>query len=394
MNKLLAGISLVLVLILTLARCRPTGETALTPSLVPSPSYTAAPPSTPTATPASITSSILATYNAHLQNHWNTLTAVPSRTTDPRMVIFQATQLAYWDALDASLEAKGAICRDGFKLEYRESIPRMSNEQWTLFTCSPKPEDFQTQWTPGVVDYGQRYTQVISTDLTTTWTILHTDFSWSKRPQALLSTYRWTQDGKYLYLVPLTYPGGSGWYAPRYFTNGHVLYRLNLETGEFETILRYSKSSFAFLLSPDDRLLAYSYPDEELVVHIRVMENNVERQIELEGNYVRTGAFAWKPDGSKLFFASALTGWEDGAAGISIFKLTLDNMHLQILRNNDMRLLIPFPEYANQERLYWQDDSLLYIMSLDYLSHDYYSNLALDVNTGIVVAISTPTPRP
>lgn len=322
----------------------------------------------------------------------------PSSTTNPEdatWVAYSETMIVrkeeYWDNIYAELEQRGVSCKDGYKLEFPDYIVRKSTDEWTVFTCSPEPENIKDRWTPGVVDFNTRYTKVIKTDFSQSWEIFFDGFTWANRPDSLLSSYRWTADGNYLYLVPITYPRGSGFYARGYFIDGGILYRLNLITGQLEDLFSDVQGIYGFSLSPDDQYLAFVTPAERDVVNIWDMSSDEIAVIELGEEYDMAGAFAWTPDSSKLLFAAATDGWLEGAAGISIFKLTINNMYLQMILYNDDRLLIPI--YHWELKNYWLAENILNLTSLDYPSENYSSQWTLDISTGIVTG-ATPTPRP
>jgi hypothetical protein len=322
---------------------------------------------------------------------------MPDSTPSPTMNSPEATSLSYlatnWAPIYATLDKRTVKCDDGYQLELPEEVDKMSNEAWSIFTCSPVPKDHKTIWTPGVIDYSRRYTKLIKTDLSQSWIISHRDFSWSNRPNAYLSVRWWTHDGNYVYLVPAVSPSSSGFYAPGYFWDSSVLYRLNLISGEFETILPYAEKGYSFALSPNGQYLVYANPEEKKIVRIRDMISGDETYIELEENYVLTGAFVWKPDSTKLIFASAMNGWDKKNAGISIFKLSMKNMYVQTLLYNDRRLLIPFPQVKDKNLYYWTNENLLNVRSLDYMSTEYFNELALDIQTGYIVVLATAMPR-
>jgi hypothetical protein len=310
------------------------------------------------------------------------------------------TQEAGWAATKISanttLEARKAQCKDGFSVERPSEINTYSTDKWTLFTCSPIPSDIDDEWTPGIVDYGTRYTQVTKTDFSQTWTIQHNTFDYSAidRPNALMQPYRWTADGKYLYLYLDIYPGrGDGWCSLScYLPNRNELYRLSLDSGNFEVILPYTNNGYSYSLSPNDQYLAYSIPDKK-IVHIRDMSNNSERQIELEGDYVLTGAFVWSTDSTKLLFASAINGWEDGTSGTSMFELTIKDIRPRTILFNDKRLLIPSPQWENGKLYYWANENLLYVSSFKIETVEYYSKLAFDMQSGEIIVLATPNPQ-
>src|SRR5688572_23746532 len=176
----------------------------------------------------------------------------------PTVLMRMQTQEHYmFTAVPATMEARNVKCKEGFVVEIYMEVTRYSNNEWTLFTCSPVPENKKDKYIPGIVDYSTRYTQLVKTDLSKTWTIQHSKFDYSiiDRPDALMNPFRWTSDGKYLYLFPRYYPGPSGFPASA-FLHTHIssLYRINLENGYFELVLQ-SSEFVALAISPDDNFL-------------------------------------------------------------------------------------------------------------------------------------------
>jgi hypothetical protein len=88
-----------------------------------------------------------------------------------------------------------------------------------------------------------------------------------------------------------------------------------------------------------------------------------------------------------------MNGWDKKNAGISIFKLSMKNMYVQTLLYNDRRLLIPFPQVKDKNLYYWTNENLLNVRSLDFMSTEYFNELALDIQTGYIVVLATAMPR-
>lgn len=316
--------------------------------------------------------------------------ATYSPTINPIRETVESQLATSWAPVYATFIARNIMCDDGYELELPDRVIFMSNETWSIFTCSPKADHYKDSITPGVVDFGKRYTKLVKTDFSQNWIISHKDFSWSGRPHALLYSLLWTQDGKYVYLIPAHYPSGDGFDARDYFWDGKALYRFNLSSGDLLSILPYANRVYAYSLSPNEEYLVYSTPEKKGIVHIQNMNNGIEQQVEIEGNYVLTGAFVWNYDSTQLFFASALEGWDEGKSGISIFRLSMKNMHLQAVLYNDNRLLVPYPNWESSK--YWTDENMLNVMSLHYMSADYLSELTLNIETGKIIVLATPNP--
>lgn len=265
-----------------------------------------------------------------------------------------------------TLAARRVECNEGFVLERGLDLLRYSTTEWTIYTCSPKLENIGDWLTPGLVDYGTRYTQLSKTDFSRTWIIRHSVFDYSiiNRPDAWLFPYRWTADGKYLYLFPQYYPSGSG-YPEVVVLQSLIndLYRINLETGQFEIILSTDQYG-ALELSPDDQILVYSDHDKPDIIHIRDMRNGDKRQIRLDENIIAAGAFVWSEDSAKVVIT---IGYEDAngkrqgdLSETALYVLNPKNMHVQKIHPRDPRKFIPYPCFDGK---YWFDKNILCLSS-------------------------------
>ena len=297
------------------ARTSIIGTQEAIPTLTPTPTLTLPPIQTSTTTPTF----------AYKQTSYGT----PEAFLATAQASLHATNIS----TNATLTARNVQCKDGFVIEEYSEIIRYSSDQWTLFTCSPLSQNPNDGWTPGIVDYGTRYTQITKNDLSQTWIIQHSTFDYAviDRPDALMTPVRWTADGKYLYLYPRYYPGISG-LPQSAFLDTHInnLYRINLETGEFKLFLK--RDEFGALdFSPDDQFLVYSEQDTPGVIHIRNMETDNDLQVKLNENVVAVGAFIWNSESTKVVFTAGYgkdsdNGWDD-LSGISIFVLTPQNKY-------------------------------------------------------------------
>lgn len=304
-----------------------------------------------------------------------TATFSPEQITETaihaQVIKVNQTQQYYMNIeIPATLEARNVKCKEGFILEMYLDVIRLSNDQWTLFTCSPKIDDRGKKWTPGVVDYGKRYTKIVKTDMSTTWTIQHDRFDYSviDRPDAFLSPYLWTADGKYLYLFPRNLFGPDGGPQSGYFRSYiNDLYRINLVTGEFGPFLKSDQfGNFAF--SRDDQLLVYSDKVEPDVIHIRNVESETDLQVKLYEDIVASGGFTWNSDSTKVVIFVGYGKEEMGddpredLSGIGIYVLTPQNMHAQKVLAKDPRLFIP-DRCADND--FWVDENTMCLYSIN-----------------------------
>jgi hypothetical protein len=332
--------------------------------------------------------------------------SLEQKTVHASVAKSMATHQAFmYTSNPATLAARDVSCKDGFTLEFSLEITRMSTTQWTMYTCSPVPKNQDQRWTPGVVDYGSRYTVFKKTDLSKTWIIEHRQFDYSQinRPDGLLFPYRWTADGKYVYFFPKYYPGPDGFaYSAYFYSLIDVLYRLNLETGDFEKVLN---DNMDFSLSPNDQFLIYTLSDHPDIVHIMDMSNKKDRQFPLDHQVSFTGIFVWKPDSTGVLFASGYEqttdNWQDNVSATSIYLLSLKNLSLRTLLQKGSQRFIPRRSNSNDE--YWADSNTIHIFSLK-PENDFQNEFYLNIQNGKIknnatppieiTKTGTPTPKP
>jgi hypothetical protein len=326
-----------------------------------------------------------------------------TRTAKPTSTYPSSLQTDWYlrfKAPPATLEAMGG-CKEGFIAElldlenfgdlYHE-VSLQSHGPWIMYTCSPIIENKNQLMTPGLVDYGKRYTRIVNADHSVTWTIQHDSFDYSfiDRYNGLLNAYRWTGDGKYIYFYPYYYPSGDG--GPEsLFLYSHIsdLYRFDLKTGELKLIL--SDDNYNDLeLSPDDQLLAYSEKEHHDVIHIRDMNNDQDRRVKLNQEILAAGSFLWSPDSTKLVF---LAGFNhdpgdiyDELLGTAIYVLTPRNMQLKELLPNDDRIF-KFDECDHNN--YWLNENTVCIVATNPDLDSWNQIYTLDLDSGAIKYLRT-----
>ena len=328
--------------------------------------------------------------------HTPSKTKAPSATLPPeeatKLAVFRATDQVRINYLEtgvpATIEARHANCDSQMHFEMgRLFVVDSSTEDWTVYTCSPD-EGFEG-----------RYTQVTSIDLSRSWRIYHQDFDWSQREQALLAPHRWSYDGEYLFLVPFTYfgPCGGDFNPIPRFLNGRVaLYRLDLQTGEFEIILDQIGEEnlwtvdYAFSLAPNNRYLAWAMYDEHKLFHIVDLEDGSERIIELDDIYEVVGAFVWSPDSRLLLYSAGIEGFTDNTAGVSLFRYDVESGHNQIILFGNMKHFVP--AYNSDYGGYWVDDNHLNVQSLRDDMDYGFTDWSLDITYGHLTLLPAPAP--
>jgi hypothetical protein len=274
-------------------------------------------------------------------------------------------------AVAGTLEAWNVTCEEGYRLEDENVVIwfRQLDFTWIVYTCSPSTQP-----------YNRRYTTVKDVEQTKNWIIPHDSFKWSSSANMYLRPYRLSQELKYLYLVPDYYgPPGGGFYPPGYFVDESALYRIDLDTGQFETILHES-DNYAVEISPDDKYLAYSPVQKNITIYIMDLSTKSEREISIGDEYMNAGGFVWTPDSSTVIFAGGIENWFEGDKGISIFSLSIRDMHLQLIVYNDLRQLVPAWECIYEYDDHWIDN---FTLRLDSLDEDYWNyEWSIDIQSG------------
>ena len=320
-------------------------------------------------------------------------TLAPKQATETAVNIYLAKEMqtqAYFmfTEVPATLAARDAKCKDGFSLEDWEDVITASNDTWTLFTCSPFVPSNVDLRTPGLVDFGTRYTEIIRTNLSKTWIIPHSKFHFfaSDSDNAAMGAYRWTKDGEYLYLYPYYFFGPDGGPNSWFLYSGiDSLYRINLETGNFEVVLSHDQFN-AFALSPNDQLLVYSEKDRPDIIHIRNMETGGESRVKVNESIIAAGAFIWNLDSTKVVFSVGYAkqgkDWQDDLADTSIFVLTPKSMYIQKVLANDPRLFMPYECSGNS---YWLDENTICLYSTNDQLDSWNEFFSFNIQTGQVI---------
>jgi WD40 repeat protein len=205
-------------------------------------------------------------------------------------------------------------------------------------------------------------------------------------------------NGKYLYLIPgcahcAVFPDPSSAIAPMEFGAGVALYRLDLSSGNFTTVVPFIKHDYYvdISISPDTQYLVYSDIKDGNNIFIKNLTNGTKKTVQLENNYILIGSFTWSPDNNYLIFVAAIDGWENDKAGFSLFRLDLKTMLLHTLVLNDSRKLVPWLfDYPSQPT--WIDSNTLSLGSIAETS--FTNDWSININTGQVIPIPTPTSTP
>lgn len=248
----------------------------------------------------------------------NTPSPEPSATNVP-LVSTPVNPLTHDEIVNAIKQQDlGKLCGGR---SFSPVMDQSPNNQWISIPCHP-------------------HTQITKIDGTQTWIVSMDALAFPddlSRDNSNLTVRKWSKDGKYLYLSLSTCCpdrlNGLAFYD-------HALYRLDLTSGQFLTLIELSRSYYAYSLSPDEQTMVYSKPGVGDEIFIQDLESKAEWQVLLDRNY-GIGDFLWNSDGSEVFFAGEIEGWPNGSNGFSLLALNLKNKSASVLIDNDLRLFVP-----------------------------------------------------
>lgn len=172
-------------------------------------------------------------------------------------------------------------------------------------------------------------------------------------------------------------------------TNGNMLYRLDLKTGDWKMIMGGYFNHYSF--SPTGRRLLYIINDQAatgnpLVIHIRDLNSGIEKEFTFS-DFEQAGRVIWNDDGTRLAMTTKTGNVFEENQLFSIVEINIkDNTSRIIIR--DHKGLVRATN--------WSDNNVLTIEQLSYYGADdlYYEiaeQIYYDLNSDEFVT-STPTP--
>ncbi len=144
----------------------------------------------------------------------------------------------------------------------------------------------------------------------------------------------WSLDSRYVYFSPdPSYCSRLRNYSD---VGTQVLYRLDVETGEFKEYLPFNKNTnsttsrkfdlYSLEFSPDGTYLAYLQTlTIPLIVHIRNLETEFETTYTMNMKYPEAGCLAWSAKDHLLFFYVATVTAPEKSLVSSFYKIDVDN---------------------------------------------------------------------
>lgn len=228
--------------------------------------------------------------------------------------------------------------------------------------------------------YEPQVIQILDKNGTLLWQIPYQHETAMADPHPSLRIYGWSKDSAYLYFYYEFSPDGGDF---AFWWDGFDLQRIRVQTGEIEQVIPGDREKFvAFAFSPDETQLAYTrQQDDPSILYIRNLVTGAEKGTNVILNpsmyYIRVGGIHWSPSGEKIAF-----GTESDDFRAQTILLDPHTMKQKIVR-----------EYlvANSYFDGWHDDETLGFLdikgAMGYI-------VQLNLNSGEIVEIGTPTPRP
>lgn len=141
---------------------------------------------------------------------------------------------------------------------------------------------------------------------------------------------RWSNDGASVYLEP-----HPEWDGPNlFFGSAATLVRFNLNNGQWQDL----DVGNSFSISPNEKYLVYKSDGN---VHAKLLRTGSEEIFPIPQKFEYFGKFVWSPDNEKIVFPAAYGEWYDGKTGFSILLIDLKKSTVEILLEDDFRLLYP-----------------------------------------------------
>jgi hypothetical protein len=301
---------------------------------------------------------------------------VPSPTRNPTSQAWHATA-------QAIAETEGAVSQ-----QVRDNKATQI-AQFPSIICEGKNVNYgdispNGKWWAAGCGYESNQTLTVQNKGGTKWVLEFKDFLNPDTPMGmtgLLLPLFWSPEGEYLYFTPeLGYSGGGTECFNRMGNYGYGLFRLNLKTGSWATLVQptYYFPGFIIEFSPTGRRYAVeSYGG----IMINDLQNGEVTQIDAPHEY----NFIWSPDGKRLAYSVASCG-EFYVQSSSVYVWDASTGQLQILFTTEGILLSPES---------WIDNSKLRILGEKIVDgRDDYTIYEYSLNQESLTFTGTATPYP
>jgi WD40 repeat protein len=240
------------------------------------------------------------------------------------------------------------------------------------------------------------------TDGSQQWAFYSTDMSQDiGECSAQFSTDYWSQDSRYVYFSPD--PGFCSHSFNFSDFGPPVLYRLDLETGEFIEFLPFAENPtstrpgrlgpYNFSFSPDGSYLAYVQSfNSPLTMGIKDLKTGTETAFTLDPKYREAGCLAWMQDGRDLVFYAATTTHPGDPTTASLFVVDAYDGTIRYIYRDRPNV------YCALGNSYWSEhepeDHRLVRVERYNIYYEWDAQFLLDPLTGQESAWPTSTPWP
>lgn len=299
----------------------------------------------------------------------HTPTPILDPTIQVAATLYEQTQIARKDAVEATQQAF-----DGFRTTFNgicDNAPHYQTElspdgNWLAQDCYP--DKFQ----------------VIRKDNSVMWAVNYSQIFESENLYGSVFPIHWSINDNFLYFSQYSCCADNDT-----MTNGNMLFRLDLKTGDWKMIMGGYFNHYSF--SPTERRLLYIINDQAatgkpLVIHIRDLNSGMEKEFTFP-EFEQAGNVSWNEDGTRLAI-TAKTGniFEDNQLFSLIEINLLDDKSIVIMRDNKGWIWVKN----------WLDNDILMIEKYSYygMNNQYYDiaeQIYYDLNSnGFVTPTSAP----
>lgn len=201
-------------------------------------------------------------------------------------------------------------------------------------------------------------------------------------PGVSLLIYKWANDSSKLYFKYYSYPDGGGDFA--FWWDGWDLQSIDIKTGEIRRVLP-GKGSMSFAISPDGSQIAYARAqDTPGILFIRNLAVGTEIQIVVKPTqkyqYEMVGEIHWSPSGKAFVFQVQDQETKEHWPEVQV--IYLDTVTLE------QKLVIQY-DVQSMDFESWVDER-----TLRFYDRPDEPVLLVDIFTGEVTSLGTPTPSP
>ncbi len=281
-------------------------------------------------------------------------TSKPSTATSTLNPTVQVAATLYKQTQDASNEKSQATqqAKDSFRKLFKGMC---DNADYQTTDLSP-----DGNWL--AQDCFREKFQVIGKDNSVIWVVKYDQIFETEDSYGAIFPVHWTSDGSFLYFSQFSCCADNDT-----MTNGNMLYRLDLKTGDWKMVMGGYFNHYSF--SPTGRRLLYIINDQAatgnpLVIHIQDLNSGAEKEFTFP-EFEQAGYVLWNDDGTRLAITTKTGNIFEENQLFSIVEINIkDDTSKVLLLNNKGKVWV-----TN-----WSDNDILTIEKYSYYGTDnqYY----------------------